>query len=101
MLLSVNGIETFVATGGREFDKSLPTIVLLHGAGFDQTTWALHSPLVRASRFWRAGAGPAGAWPLKRRAAPYDCRDGRLDRGAARRRRCRKGKTRSVIPWDR
>ena len=43
MLLSVNGIETFVATGGREFDKSLPTIVLLHGAGFDQTTWALHS----------------------------------------------------------
>ena len=43
MFLSVNGIETFVATGGREFDKSLPTIVLLHGAGFDQTTWALHS----------------------------------------------------------
>lgn len=43
MLLSVNGIETFVATGGREFDNSLPTIVLLHGAGFDQTTWALHS----------------------------------------------------------
>src|SRR3954464_9948405 len=43
MQLSVNGIETFVATGGREFDASLPTIVLLHGAGFDHTTWALHS----------------------------------------------------------
>ena len=43
MQLSVNGIETFVATGGREFDKSLPTIVFLHGAGFDHTTWALHS----------------------------------------------------------
>jgi pimeloyl-ACP methyl ester carboxylesterase len=43
MQLIVNGIETFVATGGREFDKNLPTIVLLHGAGFDQTTWALHS----------------------------------------------------------
>ena len=43
MFLSVNGIEAFVATGGREFDKSLPTIVLLHGAGFDQTTWVLHS----------------------------------------------------------
>ncbi|MDO9060317.1 MAG: alpha/beta hydrolase, partial [Bradyrhizobium sp.] len=28
---------------GREYDKSLPTIVLLHGAGFDHTTWALHS----------------------------------------------------------
>ncbi len=43
MQLSVNGIETFVATGGREFDTSLPTVVLLHGAGFDHTTWALHS----------------------------------------------------------
>jgi pimeloyl-ACP methyl ester carboxylesterase len=43
MQLSVNGLETFVATGGREFDTSQPTIVLLHGAGFDHTTWALHS----------------------------------------------------------
>src|SRR6202051_1469480 len=43
MQLSVNGSETFIATGGREFDSSLPTIVLLHGAGFDHTTWALHS----------------------------------------------------------
>jgi len=43
----VNGIETFVATGGREFDSSLPTIVLLHGAGFDHTTWAAAQPLVR------------------------------------------------------
>ncbi|MDP1865138.1 MAG: alpha/beta hydrolase [Bradyrhizobium sp.] len=43
MQLTVNGIDTFVATGGRAFDKSLPTIVLLHGAGFDHTTWALHS----------------------------------------------------------
>jgi pimeloyl-ACP methyl ester carboxylesterase len=43
MQLSVNGIDAFVATGGREFDSSLPTIVLLHGAGFDHTAWALHS----------------------------------------------------------
>jgi pimeloyl-ACP methyl ester carboxylesterase len=43
MQLSVNGIETFVTTGGREFDTSLPTVVFLHGAGFDHTTWALHS----------------------------------------------------------
>src|ERR1700742_5138009 len=43
MQLSVNGSDTFVATGGREFDSSLPTIVLLHGAGFDHSTWALHS----------------------------------------------------------
>jgi pimeloyl-ACP methyl ester carboxylesterase len=43
MQLSVNGIDTFVATGGQEFDSSLPTIVLLHGAGFDHNAWALHS----------------------------------------------------------
>ena len=43
MKLSVNGVETFVATGGRPFDKSLPAVVLLHGAGFDHSTWALHS----------------------------------------------------------
>lgn len=43
MQLTVNSIDAFVATGGREFDKSLPAIVLLHGAGFDHTTWALHS----------------------------------------------------------
>src|SRR3984893_7695438 len=43
MQLSVNGIDTFVATGGRKFDLSQPTIVLLHGAGFDHTVWALHS----------------------------------------------------------
>src|SRR3954451_2834252 len=43
MQLSVNGLETFVATGGKEFDSSQPTVALLHGAGFDHTTWALHS----------------------------------------------------------
>jgi pimeloyl-ACP methyl ester carboxylesterase len=43
MQLSVNGIDAFVATGGREFDSSLPTVMLLHGAGFDHTSWALHS----------------------------------------------------------
>src|ERR1700743_2217752 len=43
MQLSMNGNDIFIATGGREFDPSLPTIVLLHGAGFDHTTWALHS----------------------------------------------------------
>src|SRR6266852_1247302 len=43
MQLTVNGTDTFVATGGREFDKSQPTVVLLHGAGFDHSTWALHS----------------------------------------------------------
>jgi len=41
--LSVSGRDAFVATGGREFDPALPAVVLLHGAGFDHSTWALHS----------------------------------------------------------
>src|SRR5215475_13219942 len=43
MKLSVNGSEAFVATGGREFDASLPCVVLIHGAGFDHSAWSLHS----------------------------------------------------------
>src|SRR5215469_196773 len=43
MKLSVNGAEVFIATGGREFDKSLPAVVFIHGAGFDHSTWALHT----------------------------------------------------------
>jgi pimeloyl-ACP methyl ester carboxylesterase len=43
MHLTVNGTNSFVATGGRAFDAALPTVVLLHGAGFDHTAWALHS----------------------------------------------------------
>lgn len=43
MQLAVKGVDTFVATGGRPFDASLPAVVLLHGAGFDHSTWALHS----------------------------------------------------------
>jgi len=43
MKLSVSGHEAFVATGGRDFDASLPAVVFLHGAGFDQSAWALHS----------------------------------------------------------
>jgi pimeloyl-ACP methyl ester carboxylesterase len=43
MKLSVNGTEVFVATGGRDFDKALPTVAFIHGAGFDHSTWALHT----------------------------------------------------------
>jgi pimeloyl-ACP methyl ester carboxylesterase len=43
MQLSVNGVDTFAATGGRLFDPSLPAVAMLHGAGFDHSTWALHS----------------------------------------------------------
>jgi pimeloyl-ACP methyl ester carboxylesterase len=43
MQLSINGHEAFAATGGRDFDPALPAVVFLHGAGFDHSTWALHS----------------------------------------------------------
>ena len=43
MKLSVNGAEVIAATGGREFDPSLPAVVFIHGAGFDHSTWALHT----------------------------------------------------------
>jgi len=43
MQLAVDGIETFVATGGRPFDRSLPTVIFLHGAGFDHSAWALQT----------------------------------------------------------
>jgi pimeloyl-ACP methyl ester carboxylesterase len=42
MQLTVNGTDTFIATGGKAFDPSLPTVLFLHGAGMDHTAWALH-----------------------------------------------------------
>jgi pimeloyl-ACP methyl ester carboxylesterase len=43
MDLSVNGRKVFAATGGRAFDSKLPAVVLIHGAGFDHSAWALQS----------------------------------------------------------
>ena len=43
MQLTVNGTQTFAATGGQPFDAKLPSVVFLHGAGFDHSAWALHS----------------------------------------------------------
>jgi pimeloyl-ACP methyl ester carboxylesterase len=43
MNLIVNDKDVFAATGGRDFDKALPAVVLIHGAGFDHSAWALHS----------------------------------------------------------
>src|ERR1700733_13710076 len=41
MRILVNGSHTLVATGGKDFDSSLPAIVFLHGAGLDHSVWAL------------------------------------------------------------
>lgn len=43
MHLTVNGIDAFIATGGRAFDAALPAVVLIHGGGMDHSAWALHS----------------------------------------------------------
>lgn len=43
MQVSVDNRQVFVGTGGRSFDPSLPTVVFIHGAGFDHSAWALHS----------------------------------------------------------
>ena len=101
MQLSVNGTEIFVATGGGEFDTSLPTVVLLHGAGFDHTTWALHSRWFAHHGYGVLAPDLPGHGRIRRRAACDDCRHGRLDRSTARRRRRTKGAGWSAIPWDR
>lgn len=43
MKLTVDGRTVFATTGGTEFDAGKPTIVFLHGAGFDRTAWRLQT----------------------------------------------------------
>ena len=43
MELQVNGNKTYVATGGKDFDNSLPTVLFLHGSGMDHRAWALQT----------------------------------------------------------
>lgn len=43
MKLIVNGAEVHAATGGKEFDSSLPTVLFLHGSGLDHRSWALQT----------------------------------------------------------
>ena len=43
MELQVNGKLTFAATGGKEFDSSLPTVLFIHGSGMDHRAWALQT----------------------------------------------------------
>lgn len=43
MRLSVNGHDTYIYTGGKAFNKSLPTVVFIHGAQHDHSVWILQS----------------------------------------------------------
>ncbi len=43
MYFEINGRKVFATTGGKPFDNSKPTVVFLHGSGFDHTVWNLQS----------------------------------------------------------
>lgn len=43
MELMVNGETVHAATGGKDFDPSLPAVIFVHGAGMDHTVWALQT----------------------------------------------------------
>lgn len=43
MEFSVNGSKTYAATGGKDFDNKLETVVFLHGTGLDHRCWALQT----------------------------------------------------------
>jgi pimeloyl-ACP methyl ester carboxylesterase len=43
MYIEVRGQRTYAATGGKEFDNSLPTVMFVHGSGLDHRSWALQT----------------------------------------------------------
>lgn len=43
MYFEVNAKQVFATTGGKPFDNSKPTVIFLHGSGFDHTVWGLQS----------------------------------------------------------
>jgi pimeloyl-ACP methyl ester carboxylesterase len=43
MEFQLRGRRAYAATGGRVFDRDLPTIAFVHGAGMDHTVWALQT----------------------------------------------------------
>lgn len=43
MELIVGGTKTYAATGGKEFNNNLETVVFLHGTGLDHRCWALQT----------------------------------------------------------
>jgi pimeloyl-ACP methyl ester carboxylesterase len=68
MDLPVLDTLTRIYTGGRSFDRALPTVVLIHGAGHDHSVWnhqarhlanhgfgVLAPDLPGPSKRWRSG----------------------------------------------
>ena len=88
MRILVNGGDTFVATGGKDFDPALPAIIFLHGAGMDHSVWALlarsfahHGYAVLAPDF--PGHGRSAGTPLSSIAALADWTAALIDAAGA------------------
>ena len=43
MKITVNSLEIYIYTAGRDIDRSLPSVVFIHGAANDHSVWALQS----------------------------------------------------------
>jgi pimeloyl-ACP methyl ester carboxylesterase len=43
MYIDVRGKKAYAATGGKEFDPTLPTVMFVHGSGLDHRSWALQT----------------------------------------------------------
>jgi len=43
MYFDVRGHKTYAATGGKDFDPGLPTVMFVHGSGLDHRSWALQT----------------------------------------------------------
>ncbi|QCP50067.1 alpha/beta hydrolase [Trinickia violacea] len=43
MIVDLNGAAAYAYTGGKNFDRALPTAVFIHGAQHDHSVWALQS----------------------------------------------------------
>ena len=43
MYLQVRGHKTYTATGGKDFNPALPTVMFVHGSGLDHRSWALQT----------------------------------------------------------
>ena len=43
MYIEVRGEKAYAATGGKDFDNNLPTVLFVHGSGLDHRSWALQT----------------------------------------------------------
>ena len=41
MIITINNVDTFIATSGKQFDPEKNTMVFIHGSAMDHTLWAL------------------------------------------------------------